>query len=177
VVSAPLHGAHAAGGHARGAHAGPPQRRVHLRDHAGKGVLHVGDAELEERRPLHDLLGAGRVAEAGKLHHDPVGPHALHQRLGHAELVDPGADHGQGALQRVGGIRHLPAALVNLQRQVNAALQVQALLDGHPLHGGVAHAAVGTPRTNGDLLRPQTQSHHVERGRPHTHEDEPGDDE
>lgn len=172
-----LHRVHAARGAGGGADAGAPQGRIHLGDRRAEGALHVGDAELEERGPLHDLPGARRVAHAGQLHYDPVVPHPLHQGLRHAEFVNARADDAQGALQRVPRVCHLAAALVHFQRQVNAALEVQSFLDGDAVHDGVPHSAIGAAGPDGFLAGPQADPQPADGRRPDGNQDQTGDDE
>jgi hypothetical protein len=87
------------------------------------------DLELQKRRALQDLAGALLVlgARAGELHDDAVVALLLDHRLGHAELVDPRADHRQRPVGRVLALRgrHRAGRVVHFQREVRAALQVQ----------------------------------------------------
>ncbi|MCY1497592.1 hypothetical protein D9M68_315580 [compost metagenome] len=60
-----------------------------------------GQAELQVGGLAENPLGLGGVLHAGQLDHDAVGALALHQRLGHTQLVDAVADGGEVLLDRV----------------------------------------------------------------------------
>ena len=58
--------------------------------------VRVGDQpELEIGHLAQDALGFGGVLDTRQLHHDAVASLALHQRLRHAEFVDPVAQRGE----------------------------------------------------------------------------------
>src|SRR5213078_534313 len=80
----------------RAAHPRGAQRHVHRRDHVAEHVAHVGVAELEERRPLHDALGAVYVLLTRQLHDQAAAPDDLYDGLGGAELVHARAYHSFG---------------------------------------------------------------------------------
>ena len=124
-------------------HAQPAEHAVH----GGKRLLQraglVGDAELEEGAPLDDRLGARGIGDAGQLDHDAVVARLLHQGLLDAELVDPLPEDRQRQIQVALGIGGDLLRLVELERQVHAALEVEAPLERDAGHGGVAHDAVG----------------------------------
>ncbi len=97
----------------------------------------------------------GSVTPASELDHDPVAPDLLHHRLGDAELVGTLAEHLEGPLdihRRVG--RDL-ARLIELEREVHSALEVQAEPDRDPFDLEVPHHAVGAPLADGDLAGDQ----------------------
>ena len=93
----------------------------------------VGDLELEERRLLHDVGGAALVVDARELDDDAVGADLLHHRLGDAELVDARADDLERAIERLALVLDGALRLVDREREVHAALQVEPLLEGNPL--------------------------------------------
>ena len=64
-------------------------------------VLHVLETELERGHAAQDVLDLGRILHAGQLHVDAVETLALHDRLGHAQLVDPVAQRRDVLLDRV----------------------------------------------------------------------------
>jgi hypothetical protein len=72
-----------------------------------------------------DLGGLLGIVDAGQLDDHPPVPRALQGRLGHAELVDPSAQHLQGAGQGV-AVDPLVGAVGGLQDDLGAAPQVQA---------------------------------------------------
>ena len=63
----------------------------------------------------------------------------LHHRLHGTELVDARAHHALGAADGVGAVGDDAARLIELEREVNAAPQVEPQLDRHAAEGGVAH--------------------------------------
>ena len=60
-----------------------------------------------------------------------------------AELVDPLAEHRERQVEVPLGIGRDLLRLIELEGEVHAALEVEAPLERHPGHGGVAHHAVG----------------------------------
>ena len=71
-------------------------------------------------------LGPLGVVDAGKLHHDPLVADLLDHRLGDAELVDALPEHREGEVDVALGIGRDLLRLVELQREVHAALEVEA---------------------------------------------------
>ncbi len=70
----------------------------------GRGARRIGlgrKAELQICRLAENALGFGSVLYARQFDHDAVGPLALHQRLGDAQLVDAVAHGGQVLLDRI----------------------------------------------------------------------------
>ena len=104
-----------------------------------RGVRLGGQAELQAGGLAEDTLGLGGVLHARQLDHDAVGALALHQRLGHAKLVDAIAHRGEVLLDRIfadagqGGwrqrdIEHLQlVALAAGQLEIGIGLADQAL--------------------------------------------------
>ena len=80
----------------------------------------VGDAELEERAPLHDGLGPRRLRDAGELDHDPAVAHLLDERLGDAELVDPLPQHRERQVEIALRVGRDLLGLVELEGEVHA---------------------------------------------------------
>ena len=62
-------------------------------------VLLVHHPHFQGRGAAEDVLGLRRVLHAGQLHDDTVGARLLHDRLGHAQLVDAIAQGGEVLLQ------------------------------------------------------------------------------
>src|SRR5262249_13356597 len=130
----------------------------------------VGDLELEERAALHDRLRPGRVADTGELDHDAVVADLLDDWFLDAELVDTLAEHREREVEIPLGIgRHL-LALVELEREVHAALQIETPLERDPRVLDVVHRAVGTALTQGHGAREQKgdRNHHEENDRDYT---------
>ena len=76
-------------------------RRFGVLAHAHRPVFQGGGCP-------EDALGAGRVLDTRELHDDAIGSLLLHQRLGHAQFVDPVAQRRDVLLQRgVGNFPHL----------------------------------------------------------------------
>ena len=127
---------------------GAAGRRQQLLARAGRPGL--DQRQLEQRRRLDDLLGAGDVAHAGQLHQDLILPAlARDDRLGDAELVDAALDGANRLIHRlladlVGDVR-LHAEHVRAGR---ARLAVEGRLD---LGGRLAQHAVLLGRHAGDL--------------------------
>ena len=69
----------------------------------------------------------------------------LHHRLGDAELVDPLPEHGEREVDVAARVGRDPLALVELEGEVHAALEVEAALERHPGDSRVAHHAVVRP--------------------------------
>jgi hypothetical protein len=100
--------------------------------------------QLEERLPLDHRAGPCLVVQTGQLDDDAVVAHALHGRLGHAELVDPVA---QDLLVLFGVLppqlrRHRAVGVLHLEGEVHAALEVEPERDSiDPEHrrGGDDH--------------------------------------
>src|SRR3989441_7754716 len=101
--------------------------------------IYVGDAELEERGALDDALSASRILFTGQLDDEAAAPLDLHDGLAGAELVDPCPHHFLGALNGVGAVGHGPLRLVDFERQVNPALEIEAKIDRHAPDRGVLH--------------------------------------
>jgi len=121
-------------------HPGPLQRFVDLGQRVSEQVLHVGDAELEERGALDDALGPGRIFFARQLDDEAAAPLNLDDGLARAELVDPRAHHLLSALDGVGAVGDGALRLVHFERQVNTALQIEPEIDRHAPDRGVLHA-------------------------------------
>src|SRR5439155_10854941 len=92
-------------------------------------------------RALNDAPGTGGILFARQLDDQPAAALDLHHGLLRAELVHAGADHAFGALDGVGAIGHRAFGLVDLERQVNAALEVEPQVDRHAPHRRVLHGA------------------------------------
>ena len=90
---------------------------------------------------MNDAPGAGRITLAGELDDQPAAALNLHHGLLRAELVHAGADNALRALDRVGAIGDRSLRLVHLEREVNAALQIEPQVDRHPAHDRVLHRA------------------------------------
>jgi hypothetical protein len=63
----------------------------------------------------------------------------LNDGLRRPELVHACADDTFGATDRVGAVGDLATRLVDLEREMNAAAEVESHLDGNSADGGVAH--------------------------------------
>ena len=129
------------------------QRAVHGRERLVERARPVGDAELEERRLLDDVHGALRIPDAGELDDDALVADLLDHRLLHAELVHPLAQHGEGEVDVARHVAGDPAALVELEPEVHAALEVETELERDAGLRGVAHGAVGPATADRDLAR------------------------
>ena len=83
----------------------------------GLGVGPVADhgSVFQGSRGFQQSLGLGGVLHAGKLHHDTVGPLALHQRLRYTQLV-----HTIAQSRQVLSHREIEDALGFLLGQVQA---------------------------------------------------------
>jgi hypothetical protein len=110
--------------------------------HPLKRLGAIGDLELQERGFGDDRLGAFRIIDAGQLDHESVSADLLHHRLGDAELIDALTDHLQGAIERLRLVCDRLLGLVDLERQMHAALQVETLLEGDAPDGVVDEHAV-----------------------------------
>ena len=117
----------------------PVETRRHFFERAG----FVGNLELEEGRLLHDVGGTSRIVNAGKFHDNAIGPHLLHHRFGHTELVDTGADHLQRTIERFGLVGDGAARLVDLEGQVHTPTEIEAELERDFLDRIIAEA-IGT---------------------------------
>ena len=106
--------------------AGATQRRVDGRKRETELLLRVGDPELEERRSLDDGFRARRVRLARQLDDEPAVAGDLHDGLRRPELVDARAHHALGAADRVGAVGDDAAGLIDLEREVHAAAQVES---------------------------------------------------
>jgi hypothetical protein len=117
-------------GRGRTGREGLRERTIHSRQRALDVGQRTDDLELKERSPLDHVLGAPliRLRGARKLDHDALLTHLLDHRLGHAELVDPGADHAQRAVDRIlpllGG--QCRRRIGDLQGEMSAPAEVQA---------------------------------------------------
>ena len=119
----------------------PAERAVHRGQRLLERAGLVGDAELQERAALHDGLGAGGLGDAGQLDDDAAVAHLLDERLGHAELVDALAQHGEGKVEIALGVGRDLLRLVELEGEVHPALQIESQLERHPLFLAVRHHA------------------------------------
>src|SRR6266702_4924787 len=120
---------------------GTAARGVHLLQRVLEQVLHVGDAELEECRALNDTPGAGGICLAGEFDDEAAAALDLHHGFLGTELVHARADDALRALDRVGAVGHRTLGLVHLERQVNAAAEVEPQVDRHAPHRRVLHGA------------------------------------
>ncbi len=102
-------------------------------------VLHIGDAEFEEGGALDHALGPRRILLARQLDDQAAAALDLDDGLGRPELVDARADHAFGALDRVGAVGHRTLALVHLEGEVDAPLQVEPQVHRDAADGGVLH--------------------------------------
>src|SRR5262249_53933606 len=118
-----------------------PDDGVEARKHLLERLSHVGDLELEIGTLLHDLHRALGIIDARQLNNDLTVAALLHDGLGHTELVDARADDLDRAVERLLSIRHHTLGLVNLERQVHSALQVESSLD-RDSRDGVENVAV-----------------------------------
>ena len=82
----------------------------------------VYNLELEKGGLLHDIGGAGCVADARQLHDDAIGPDLLHHGLCHAELVHARTHDLQRAFEGIGLVRNRALGLVHFEGEVHAAL-------------------------------------------------------
>jgi hypothetical protein len=129
------------------------QGRVEPGERTLEGARLVGDAELEERLPLHDLDRALAVVDAGQLDDDAIVARLLHDGLRDAELVDSGADDLERAIDRIGLIGNRALGLVDFERQVHSALQIEAVLERHPPDRRVVKRPVGPAMAYLDVAR------------------------
>jgi hypothetical protein len=77
--------------------------------------------------------GLGGVVDAGQLDDHPPVPRALQGRLGHAELVDPTAQHLEGAVQAV-AVDLLARGVGGFEHDLGPAAQVQTKPGGEGEH-------------------------------------------
>ena len=120
-------------------HAGTTQCRVDGRERETELLLRIRDPELQERRAFHDRSRARWIRLAGQLDDEPAIAGDLHDRLGRPELVDARAHDALGPTDRVGAVGDDAAGLIDLEREMHAAAQIEAHVDGHSPNGGVAH--------------------------------------
>ncbi len=107
-----------------------------------QGLRLVGNLELQERGLLHHRFGTLGIVDARELDDDAVVADLLHDRLGDAELVDARADDLERAIERIAHVGHRLLGLVDLEREVHAALQVESALERDSAHGIVGEGAV-----------------------------------
>ena len=106
---------------------GSAQRRVDNRPF--RQVLAIRVDDLQERRLLDRVDGFVHVADTGQLDDDLIVTARLNERLADAETVYAAFERLAGALQRVAVDRDSSNGL-GLQDDLEAALQVETLLDG-----------------------------------------------
>ena len=123
--------------------------------HALERLRLVRDPELEKCLLLHDLPGAPRILNPRNLHDDAVVPLLLHDRLGDADAFDPVADRLECPIDGLGNLvrGNRLLRLVDLERQVRTALEVQPLSQWHSTLDDVAEHAIGPALTNLDVTR------------------------
>ena len=113
----------------------------------------VGDLEFEERLVLRDLDGPLTVVDARDLDDDAVVPGLLDDRLGDAQPLDACADDLQRAVDRLCLVRDRALRVVDLEREVHTALQVETLPQRHSIDGRVEERAVGAALADTHVAR------------------------
>ncbi len=140
--------------------------RVESRKHLFERLRLVGDLELEEGALLYDGHGALWVVDARQLDNDLAVAALLNDRLGDTELVDAGSDDLDGAIERLGSIRHRAFRLIDLEREVHSALEIQPSLQ-RDSRDGVEDISVAALHSLDHLAREQRPC-----GRRQQHNDE-----
>jgi len=131
-----------------------------------RGVQLGGQAEFQVGGLAEDALGFGGVLHAGQFDDDAVGALALHQRLGHAQLVDPVAHGGEVLLDRVfANLDQLGLGQVQAQDLQAVALQFLQLEIGEVLAdqaaGLLKQRAVGKAKLDRAVLLGQRAVTHA----------------
>jgi len=122
----------------------------------------ISNLEFEERLLFDELAGALRVLNTGDLHHDAVGSLLLHDRFRNAEALDAGTNGLQRAIDRfnllIGGNRLL--GVVDLEREVGAAFEIESLVERNTAIGDVVQQAVRPALTHRDIAREEEPQRH-----------------
>src|SRR5690606_27372762 len=104
-----------------------------------------------------DRLGAARIGDTRELDHDAILAELLDHRLGDAKLVDALHQHSASEIDVAGLVVRDPVALVELQLEVHAALQVETELERNPGDHRVAHRAIGSLLAHLDVAREEVE--------------------
>ncbi len=92
---------------------------------------------MKERRFLNDVHRALRIIDARQLDDDSVVAGLLHQRLRDAELIDTSADDLERSIDCLALVGNDALGLVDFEREVHAALEIESALERHALDGVV----------------------------------------
>ena len=105
------------------------QDRVEADEEAVALIIGLQELEFEEGGAADQVFGALHILHPGQLHDDAVVPLLLDGGFGHAELVDAVADDFPGAVHRVLGLVGRQGGQVDLQHQVDTALEIQTQVE------------------------------------------------
>ena len=107
---------------------------VEPRNHPLECTRFVGNLELQERRLLDNVGGTIGIVDARELDHDAITADLLHHWLRHAKLVDASANDLERAIEGRRLVGDRSSRLIDLEREMHAALQIQSFLERHATH-------------------------------------------
>ena len=120
----------------------------------------VGDLELEERLRLDELARSIRILLAGNVHDNAVVALLLDDRLGDAESFDARTNGFQRAVDSLDlfVLRNRLLRVVDLEREIRPALEIQPALQRNVTHGHVMKQSVRPTLARRDVAREQEEN-------------------